>query len=133
MNQVTPAIVAVALLCGCKTCPPKIIKIDSEPQGARVFLGIGANEGDALKTRNYLGTTPLDWQVPEDMIDDCRYFEAKTVFLYSNFVSPAFTFFADPPATATNLFSKTQVFHTGTFFTPADPIPVGIFFNLTKP
>lgn len=127
-------IAGVAILCGCSTpCPPKIIKIDSEPQGARVFLGLGANDSDAMKTRNYLGKTPLDWEVPADMIEDCRYFQPKSVFIYSSMVPPATIFFADPPTGATNLFPKTQVFHTGTMFTPSDPIPIGIFFDLTKP
>lgn len=128
-------VLAALVFVGCQSTPPppRIVKIDSEPQGARVFVGMGPNEGDAQKTRNYLGTTPLEWTVPQEMIDDEIYFRAPGALVYSMVVPPAIVFYGDPPASQTNLFSKTQVFHSGTTFTPADRIPLGIFFDLTKP
>lgn len=122
-------------LVGCQSTPqpPKVIKIDSEPQGARVFVGMGPNEKDAAKTRSYLGTTPLEWSVPDEMVDDGKYFKAPGALVYSMVVPPATVFFAEPSSSQTNLYPKSQVFHSGTSFTPADRIPLGIFFDLMKP
>jgi hypothetical protein len=129
------ALILSALFVGCQSTPrpPRVVKFDSEPQGARVFVGMGPNEGDAKKARNYLGMTPLEWTVPEEMIDDDIYFRAPGALVYSMVVPPAVVFYAEPPASGTNLFPQTQVFHSGTTFTPADRIPLGVFFDLTKP
>jgi hypothetical protein len=129
--------ILLLLLAGCETTPPpapKIIKIDSEPQGARVFIGMGPNEKDASKSRNYLGITPLEWVVPEEMMHERKYFKPPgNVFVYSDFVPPVTVFYAEPASTQTNVFSKTQLFHSGTHFKNPDQIPIGIFFDLTKP
>lgn len=129
------ALFPVLLMLGCESMPPhRVIKFDSEPQGARVFIGMGPNEKDAEKARNYLGTTPLEWSVQEHLMDgDGEYFEPRGAFVYSMFVPRAVVFFADPPSGHTNLFPKRQVFHAETEFRPGDRIPVGIFFDLTKP
>jgi hypothetical protein len=126
-------LIAAVFAAGCASVPPqRSIKIDSEPQGARVFFGMGPNEGDARKARNYLGTTPLVWDVPPEMIDDGKYFKPPGALVYSLVVPPAIVFFAEPPD-GTNLFPRNQVFHGGTPFTPADQIPLGVFFDLRKP
>jgi hypothetical protein len=118
-------------LTACGTPPIKTVHIDSQPRGARVFFGAGAQESDAEKTRQFLGVTPFDWQTQGD--GDGRFKNTGGVLIYSTFVPPAFVFFADPPSDATNLFAKRQVFHGGALVTPPDKIPEGVFFDLTKP
>jgi hypothetical protein len=127
-------LLSAILLVGCQTTPSQkaVVKIDSEPQGARIFFGSGPNEKDAEKTRSYVGTTPLEWTVP-DRDNDNGKFKVDGAFVYSMAVPPAAVFFAEPPTTETNLFAKKQVFHSGTILIPQDKIPTGIFFDLTKP
>jgi hypothetical protein len=124
----------VSLLSGCQTTPPPkpVIKIDSEPRGARIFFGSGPNEKDAEKTRSYLGVTPLEWTVPDQDNDNGK-FKIDGSLVYSLAVPPAAVFFAEPPSGKTNLLRGKQVFHSGTPFVPGDKIPTGIFFDLTKP
>jgi hypothetical protein len=129
------ALFIALLFSGCasspKVEPPQaVIKIDSNPQGARIFYGEGPTEGVANKSRSYIGTTPLNWTVPKDLEENGR-FRISGAFLYSMAVPAAAVFYAEP--TSTNLFKKKQVYHTGVAFVPPDKIPEGIFFDLTKP
>lgn len=120
------------LLVACAT--PKdntrIIKIDSEPRGARVFFGIGPNEDRADSAKNYIGVTPLEWKVEGN---DEGSFQWTGIFIYSAAVRPAAVFTAEPPSGSTNLYTKRAVYHGPAMFVPTDKIPEGIFFDLTKP
>ena len=118
-----------ATLTGCATKDlSRTMLIDSKPQGARVFVGFGAKEEDADKSRQYLGVTPLKWTTKGD--DQGRW-HLDGAFLYSMFVTPCAVFTAE--ADGTNVFSRRQVFHAGSFAAAPDRIPEGIFFDLTKP
>lgn len=118
-----------ALTIGCAN-PQHVIKIDSEPPGARVFFGSGPNEQSAEKSRSYLGKTPLEWTMTSDT---GNYFMVSGAPVYSSFVPPAAVFFCDPPTGSTNLYPQKQVFHRPTPFTAGDKVPQGVFFDLTKP
>lgn len=132
LRTLAPALLIV-LAVGCASAPKdrkRTVKIDSDPPGARIFFGAGTNEGDAERKRSYIGTTPLTW-ITEG--NDEGEFETKGALVYSVFVPGAAVFFAEPPANATNLFKKKQVFHGGGLVNPPDKIPEGVFFDLTKP
>lgn len=121
------------LMVGCATTPPKDLKrkvhIDSDPQGVRVFYGIGTNEGVAEGRRAFIGVTPFDYSIEGD--EEGR-FKIDGALVYSIMVQPAAVFIAEPKSTETNLFTKRQVFHAGAMFSPPNKIPEGLFFDLTK-
>ena len=121
------------LLClaGCSTAvPTRTINIESQPQGARVFVGIGANEDFAKKGRQFIGTTPFHWTTE---VNSDGTFKLSGALVYSMFVPPVAVFTAEPPTGATNLFTKREIFHGGTVATSPTKAPEGIFFDLTKP
>ncbi len=120
------------LLVGCAT-PVRVIKFDSEPQGARVFLTMGANEDMAKGTgRNFLGTTPFTWTT-EVNGDGSFKMERTHIPFYSDWVKPVAVFTAEPPSASTNLFTKREVYHGNANFQGGSQAPEGIFFDLTKP
>lgn len=120
------------LLFGACATPDRsrIVHIDSEPRGARVFFGVGPNEDRADTAKQFLGVTPLDWKT---QANDDGSFEWQGIFIYSAAVRPAAVFTAEPPSGATNLHSKRVVYHGPAMFVPPDKIPEGIFFALAKP
>ena len=140
MQKVLSLLILVAL-CGCATPEPTrrgphgevlkpndhVVHIESNPTGARIFFGVGANEDQAERSRSYIGTAPFDWIVEGRGNGE---FKIDGAFVYSMVVPPAAVFMAEP--TATNLFTKRQVFHTGTAWTAGDKIPTGLFFDNTK-
>lgn len=125
-------LVLPVLLTACASVDPtRTVHIDSEPHGARIFFGSGPQESDADKTRAFIGTTPLDYKIIGD--GEGRFKSSGGALVYSMFVPGACVFTAEPPSSATNLFTKRQVFHSGGIATPPDKIPEGLFFDLTKP
>jgi hypothetical protein len=123
-------LLCLLLAAGCASPPPRVIKIQSEPPGARIFFALGGNEDFASGHFEYIGQTPCEF-TPEQNGDGT--FKVPWVFVYSLFVAPVAVFRADPPTGSTDLYSKRQVLHGGTIATPAVKVPAGLFFDLTKP
>ncbi len=116
-----------ALLClaaGCAAPPKRVVNVESQPSGARVFFGAGANES-AAQPKQYLGTTPFSW-TPEQKGNG--EFVLPGALVYSTFVPPA----AVIEARWTNGATQRIIFHGGTIATPADKIPPGLFFDAPK-
>jgi len=117
--------IVLAALCGCAPTL-QVIHFGSDPPGARVYWGMGANE-DFGQPKSFLGETPFDWQFE---VNGDHTFKAPGVFIYSAFVPPATVFEARPPGDATNLFVQRVVFHGGSFAHPPDKAPDKMFFDL---
>lgn len=125
------AFIAVAFGSGCAPIIRQV-NFDSEPRGARVFIGTGANEDIAKSGRSFLGVTPFKWSTEVD--GDGRFKTEKSgIPIYSDFVQRVVVFTAEPPSGSTNLFIKREVFHGTALFQPGNKAPEGIFFDLTKP
>lgn len=127
------SILLVALIfTGCASAPKRTVFIESDPPGARIYFGEGANEGEADKRKTYAGTTPCNFTPPSQ--NGGGEFERDGLFLYSEFVATAHIFFAEPAsAMGTNLFKKRVVFHGPASFSAGDKVPEKLFFDLTKP
>jgi hypothetical protein len=134
----TPAIfrmrfwtLALPVLClwGCASPPPPSVRVESDPPGARVFFGQGANE-DFASPKDYIGTTPFTWLPPHNGNGE---FQITGAMVYSTFVPSAVIVEARPPAGSTNFFAQRVVYHGGTIAHGADKIPAGIFFDLARP
>jgi len=117
--------IVLAALCGCAPTM-QTIHFGSDPPGARIYWGNGANE-DFAQPKGFLGETPFDWTVE---VNGDHSFKAHGALVYSIFVPPAIIFEARPPAEATNLFVQRTVFHGGSIATGADKAPERIFFDL---
>lgn len=109
------------LAAGCAAPPLRQIKFDSEPSGARVWCGIGANEKLA-KPVQYVGQTPCEWAPPQDR--DGK-FIFKGIVGYSVFVPPVILF----EARWTNGQISRVTFHGGTAVKSRDDIPQAVFFE----
>lgn len=107
-----------------------LVKVRSEPPGARVFVSYAANEDSAKTSRSYLGTTPFDWPVTGNPDGS---FKLPGALVYSIFVPPVAVFTAEPGTNAAGQYPQRMVIHGGTIATPAERIPEGIFFDMTKP
>jgi len=107
----------------------RTIKFSSEPAGARVFYGVGANE-DFGAPKEFLGTAPCEWTVE---VNGDGSFKLPGALVYSEFVRRVAVFEARPPDEATNLFTRRVVFYGGSLFHGADKAPAGIFFDLRLP
>lgn len=123
-----PLFITILALAGCASGPAPKVNVESDPPGARVFYGQGANE-DFGKARDYIGTTPFIWEPPHNGDE----WKVTGAVVYSIFVPPAVTIEAHPPEGSTNLFLQRIVFHGGTIVHGADKIPSGIFFDMKKP
>jgi len=119
------------LLAGCAT-PTRTIKFDSDPEGARIFLTMGADENMAKGARNYLGTTPFTWTTKVNG-DGTFKLEHTGIPVFSSFIQPVAVFTAEPASGQTNLFSKREVYHGNATFQGGNKAPEGMFFDLTKP
>ena len=117
--------IVLATSCGCAPTL-QVIHFGSDPPGARVYWGNGANE-DFAQPKSFLGETPFDWTVE---LNGDHSFKAHGALVYSIFVPPAIVFEARPPAEATNLFAQRTIFHGGSIATGADKAPERIFFDL---
>ncbi len=111
----------LCLVVGCAAPPLRSINFDSEPAGARVFYGMGANDKFA-EPKNYLGQTPFTW-TPEQNGDGT--FKLPGALVYSTFVPPAIIF----EARWTNGAADRVTFHGGSIAHGADKIPPGVFFQ----
>lgn len=121
---------AVLMLAGCHTAPPIITKIDSDPPGARIFVAYGTHvvTGSALG-REYVGSTPCTYTCPQDG----GRLVIPTGFLQKAMLAPPLMiFYAEPASSMTNATEKHQAFHGKGFGVPADAVPQGLFFDLTK-
>ena len=118
--------ILLAALAGCAAPPKHTIHFASDPAGARVYWGAGANE-DFGQPKSFLGETPFDWEV--DLNGDGS-FKAPRAVVYSIFIPPAIVFEARPPAVATNLFVQRLVFHGASIAHGPDKAPEKIFFDL---
>ena len=108
-------------LAGCAAPAPRVIHFESEPVGARVFYGMGANDNFATP-KTFLGTTPCEW-TPEQTGNG--EFKLPGALVYSTFVPPVIIF----EARWTNGAVARESFHGGTIAHGADKIPPGIFFE----
>jgi hypothetical protein len=124
-------LLSMLLIAGC-AAPTKIIKFDSDPPGARVFVTSGDNEDIAKGGRNYIGQTPCQWTAQIDG-DGTFHRDGSGIPFYSHFVQSVVVFTFDPPSGETNLFSHHEVFHLTTAFQPGTKVPDGIYFDLRKP
>lgn len=131
MKNISLILAVFLTACGTPRDLKRTIKIESEPTGARIFVGTGATESEALRVRNYLGTAPLDWVTVAG--EDGSFVSEGSIFVFSELVPHAVVFSADPPSGHTNLFPKRQIFHTGTQWKRGDKVPEGLFFDLTQP
>jgi hypothetical protein len=121
----------VLLAAGC-AAPTRTIKFDSDPQGAHVFMTMGANEDMAKNGRDYLGVTPFTWTT-EVNGDGSFKTDRSAIPFYSSFVQSVVVFTAEPPSGATNLYTKREVFHGNADYQKGNNAPQGVFFDLTKP
>lgn len=130
MKKTTLLLLTLAAVAGCASAPPtRTVKIDSAPSGARVFWAVGANEGFAKDSRQYIGTTPCTWVAS---VNGDGSFKLPGILVYSMFVPPVLVITADPPENSTNLFQQHQVFHGGTIATGPNQAPESLFFDLSK-
>jgi hypothetical protein len=109
------------LLAGCAAPAPRVIQFSSEPAGARVFYGVGANDKFA-EPKTFLGICPFTW-TPEQTGNG--EFKLPGALVYSTFVPPVIIF----EARWTNGATARESFHGGTIATGADKIPTAIFFE----
>ena len=118
-------------LAGCSTAPKSkpTIQVDSEPPGAKVFFGAGANTNRAAP-KNFLGTTPFTW-TPE--LDRDGRWDMPRISFYNNFgPQGVIVVEARPADDATNLFPQSVIFRGAAAFRDSDPVPARIFFDLRK-
>jgi hypothetical protein len=87
----------------------RTIDFTSEPAGARVFFGVGANDKFA-EPKTFLGETPFTW-TPEQTGNG--EFKLPGALVYSTFVPPVIIF----EARWTNGAAARQSFHGGTIAT----------------
>jgi len=110
------------MLAGCATTPdrPRSISFESDPPGAAIYYGAGANDKFA-EPKSYLGTTPFAWS-PE--LNGDGSFKLPGALVYSIFIPPVIVF----EARLTGQTSR-QKFHGGTIATGADKAPAKIMFK----
>jgi hypothetical protein len=121
----------VLLAAGCHTAPPIVTQIDSDPPGAHIFVSIGTDVlvGNAVG-REYAGTTPCTYTCPQDG----GFLALPTGFFGKLMLTPPLiVFYAEPASGTTNLTPHHQAFHGKAPMVPADAVPHGVFFDLTKP
>ena len=133
--KTTTLTLLLALACGCKTHTPtenaptkdtRVIRIETDPPGMRVYFGISGNEESARHQREYVGESPCKLTVRCD--EDGRFLNEV-----SSFAHPKAVFEAEPPAGTTNLFAQQQVFVVPALFVHPPPIPQAVFFDMHKP
>lgn len=113
----------VVLAAGCHTPPPvHTVRFESEPPGARVFFGAGANEHLA-PAKSFLGTTPCSGDFVEG---DDGGFEIPRIKFYSKFTPGVMVLEARLDGVTNRI-----VFRGGAkFHQPPDKIPPAVFFDL---
>jgi hypothetical protein len=133
MNRKCLLVVAALAVVGCAHTPTesaptkytRVVKIETDPPGMRIYFGIAGTEARARDQREFVGTSPCSLTVPCD--GDGR-FENNV----SGFARPKAVFMAEPPAGATNLFAQNQIFAVPAMFIRPPPIPKAVFFDMAK-
>lgn len=103
----------------------RIVRIETDPPGMRIFFGYGASKNRAENEREYVGVSPCSYTANSTRNGYFR----NTV---SQFSKPVAVFYADPPSTETNLFSQRQTFNCPAFTVRPAPIPGAVFFDMHK-
>jgi hypothetical protein len=127
-RQTLLTIIAVAVIvCGCHTPGERIrtVRIESEPPGMAVYFGIAGADDRAARQREYVGKTPCQLDIECDE-------QGRFVNRVSSFARPVATFYADPPASETNLFPQSQSFAVPAMFIRPPPIPRAVYFDMRK-
>ncbi len=134
-GQIIWPIFALAVMCGCYTRSPestsptrntRLILIQTDPPGMRIFFGLSGTEARAITEREYVGQSPCGLTVKCDK-------EGRFENTSSGFTRPKAVLQADPPYGATNLFAQKQVFAVPAAFVHPPEIPKAVFFDLHKP
>lgn len=134
MKKLIALAICAVIASGCASDRPdangvdrhhRLVKIETDPPGMRVYFGYGATTNLALKEREYVGTSP------------CTYLAKSTAKGYfvntvSQFAQPVAVFYAEPPALATNLYPQRQEFKAPAFVVRPAPIPQAVFFDMHK-
>lgn len=133
-------VVVIVLCAGCASVPDvHQVTLDSDPQGAHVFLTMSSTPKPAEKARaeaqmnsgrEYLGVTPCIVSITGD---GDGYFMTPQITVVSRFVGGSATFTAEPPSGSTNLFAQSVTYLGNNHFVEGDKIPRGVFFDLHKP
>lgn len=130
----------LALSVGCASVRDvHQVKLDSDPQGMRVFLTLSSTpkptnpirslmQMDAA--REYLGVTPCTVSFTGD---GDGFFVTPKIRYISTYVGGSATFTAEPPRGATNLFPQSVHYRGNNHYVEGDKIPRGIFFDLHNP
>lgn len=133
-------VVIIALSVGC-TCVRDVhqVKLDSDPEGAHVFLTLSSTPKPTDKIRaivqmdtgrEYLGITPCTVSFTGD---GHGYFATPKIQYVSTYVGGSATFTAEPPSGSTNLFPQSVTYRGNNHYVEGDKIPRGIFFDLHNP
>jgi len=133
-NKIAMLAISAMFAAGCASSGTpfsKTVMIDSQPQGAHVFMKSGKNER-SVTGNDFIGTTPFRWNAITEGNGAFK-IENGGIPFYSDLVQCVVVFTAEPPSGATNLFTKKEVYHGNAQFQPGDKVPDGIFFDLTKP
>ena len=130
----------IAFLTGCASVSDvHHIKLDSDPEGARVFLILASTPKPTDKIREivqmdtgreYIGMTPCTVTFTGD---GNGYFVTPKIAYVSTYVGGSATFTAEPPRGSTNLYPQTVSYRGNNRYVEGDKIPRGIFFDLHKP
>lgn len=134
MNTRIVLLIVAAFAVGCAHTPTefaptkytRMVKIETDPPGMRVYFGIAGTEEAARKQREYVGTSPCSLTVACDE-------EGRFQNNVSGFARPKAVFMAEPAANSSNLFAQSQVFAVPAMFIRPPPIPKAVFFDMTKP
>jgi hypothetical protein len=135
MKTLLTPLLALALCAGCRTYQPteyaptkdtRVVKIETDPPGMRIYFGKAGTETLAVTQRQYVGQSPCTLTVPCDG-------EGRFVNTISDWRRPKAIFEAEPPHGSTNLYAQKQIFAVPAFFTYPPPIPGAVFFDMHKP
>ena len=133
-GQTVWTIFALALVCGCYTRSPestaptrntRLIVIQTDPPGMRIFFGLSSTEARAITEREYVGQSPCALSVKCDK-------EGRFENTGSALARPKAVLQAEPPHDATNLFAQKQVFAVPAAFVHPPEIPKAVFFDMHK-
>ena len=133
-------LVIISLSIGCASVRDvHQVKLDSDPEGAHVFLTLSATPTPTGRIREivqmdtgreYLGVTPCMVSFTGDG-DGC-FVTPKNRYV-STYVGGSATFTAEPPRGSTNLFPQSISYRGNNHYVEGDRIPRGIFFDLHNP
>lgn len=134
-GQTLGTIFALAVVCGCYTRSPestaptrntRLVLIQTDPPGMRIFFGLSGTEERAIAQREYVGQSPCALTVRCDK-------EGRLENTIGGLARPKAILQAEPPHDATNLFAQKQVFAVPSAFVHPPEIPKAVFFDMHKP